>query len=101
MFIFLTPTIISDPLEDFERIKCDEMKRRPGDIPDFLCSLVAARDRERDRLLAGSMRLLFGLPPDRCHIPDYWLPSACGKEINFPGPWTEDDYPGCGEYDGS
>ena len=61
MFIFLTPTIISDPLEDFERIKCEEMKRRPGDIPEFLCGLVAARDREKERLMAGSMTILFGL----------------------------------------
>jgi general secretion pathway protein D len=104
MFIFLTPTIISNPLDDFERIKCEEMRRRPGDIPEFLCRLVAARDREKDRLLAGSMNILFGFPPDRCYSPGYWRPSTCG-DIVIPGPWTEESYPGCneycGEYDGS
>lgn len=78
MFIFITPTIISDPVEDYERIKCEEMLRRPGDIPDFLCRLNAAREMEKNRLLAGSMTLLFGLLPDRCISPEYFRPSFCG-----------------------
>lgn len=100
MFIFLTPTIIFDPLDDFERIKCEEMRRRPGDIPEFLCRLVAARDFEKNRVLAGSMRILFGPDPDRCRSPSYWMPSACGHRG-----WS-DDYelfnclPSSGEYDG-
>ena len=100
MFIFLTPTIISDPLDDFERIKCEEMRRRPGDIPEFLCRLVAARDAEKNRVLAGSMRILFGPDPDRCRSPSYWMPSSCGHKG-----WTDDCMlfdclPCSGEYDG-
>lgn len=100
MFIFLTPTIISDPLDDFERIKCEEMRRRPGDIPEFLCRLVAARDAEKNRVLAGSMRILFGPDPDRCRTPSYWRPSACAHRG-----WTDDPgllhcLPCSGEYDG-
>lgn len=100
MFIFLTPTIISDPLDDFERIKCEEMRRRPGDIPEFMCRLVHARDLEKNRVLAGSMRILFGPDPDRCRDPSYFMPSTCGHKG-----WTDD----CGmlgclpcsrEYDG-
>lgn len=102
MFIFLTPTIISDPLDDFERIKCAEMHRRPGDIPEFLCGLVAARELEKNRLMAGSMTMLFGPEPDRCYSPSYWRPSTCGNEgytwmegeANPAGDGT------CGEYDG-
>lgn len=100
MFIFLTPTIISDPLDDFEKIKCEEMRRRPGDIPEFLCRLVAARDLEKNRVLAGSMRILFGPEPDRCRSPSYWMPSTCGHRG-----WTDDCalfncLPCSGEYDG-
>jgi general secretion pathway protein D len=95
MFIFLTPTIISDPLNDFERIKCEEMRRRPGDIPEFLCRLVHARDMEKNRVLAGSMRILFGPDPDRCRTPSYFMPSACGH-----CGWTSDCLPCSGEYNG-
>ena len=95
MFIFLTPTIISDPLNDFERIKCEEMRRRPGDIPEFMCRLVHARDMEKNRVLAGSMRILFGPDPDRCRTPSYFMPSACGHRG-----WTDDCLPCSGEYNG-
>lgn len=100
MFIFLTPTIISDPLDDFERIKCAEMHRRPGDIPEFLCGLVAAREIEKNRLMAGSLTMMFGPEPDRCYTPSYWRPSTCGNEG-----YTLLDENGapcgnCGEYDG-
>lgn len=99
MFIFLTPTIISDPLFDFERIKCEEMRRRPGDIPEFLCSLVAARDNEKNRVLAGSMRILFGPDLDRCRSPGYWRPSDCGSGGYADG-WVVNTLPCSGEYDG-
>lgn len=101
MFIFLTPTIITDPLDDFERIKCEEMRRRPGDIPEFLCSLVAARDIEKNRVLAGSMRILFGPDPERCYSPSYWRPSACGNGGGWIADgWSLDCLPCSGEYDG-
>lgn len=66
MFIFLTPKIIVDPKEELERYRTIELTRRPGDIPYFLCSLEAARNAERDRVLRGTMQLLFGRPPERC-----------------------------------
>jgi general secretion pathway protein D len=109
MFIFLTPTIISDPLDDFEKIKCAEMHRRPGDIPEFLCGLVAAREYEKNRLMANSMVMLFGPEPDRCYSPSYWRPSTCGNEGMA---WMNDENgmnsnpecsagpDSCGEYDG-
>ena len=66
LFIFLTPRIISDPKEDFECLKEQEMTRRPGDIPEFMCKLVEALDYEKNRLFAGTINALFGPQPDRC-----------------------------------
>lgn len=66
MFIFITPKIIVDPKEELERYRTIELTRRPGDVPYFLCSLEAARNAERDRILRGTMQLLFGRPPERC-----------------------------------
>lgn len=69
MFICITPKIVVNPAEDLERLRCEEMARRPGDIPSFLCELVAAREAEKNRLLSGTMQLLFGPVPDRCIVP--------------------------------
>lgn len=66
MFIFITPKIIYDPAEDLERIKMIEMHRRPGDIPSFLCCLVAAQDWEKNRLFQTTITMLLGRMPDRC-----------------------------------
>lgn len=78
MFIFITPRIVSDPVEDLERIRAEEMCRRPGDIPEFLCNLVEALEWERECLLEGSMKILLGRPPERCYS-------------------TEKEYDGCSE----
>lgn len=66
MFIFITPKIIVDPKDELERYRTIELTRRPGDVPYFLCSLEHARNAERDRILRGTMQLLFGRPPERC-----------------------------------
>lgn len=68
MFLVITPRIIRNPLEDFERLKWMEITRRPGDLPEFLCILQEAREREKYRLLRGTMNLLFGPEKDRCEI---------------------------------
>lgn len=60
MFIFITPKIISDPVEDAERIRKDELKKRPGDVPEFLAEMTIAREKERKRLFEGSLTALFG-----------------------------------------
>lgn len=66
MFIFMTPKIVSEPSEDLDRIRSEEMQRRPGDIPGFMCALEAAQKREREEVLAGTMRLIFGRKDNRC-----------------------------------
>lgn len=65
MIIFLTPKIISDPQEDFARLRREELCRRPGDIPLFLYKLNAALDCEKNRLFQGYMTFLFGPPGPR------------------------------------
>lgn len=75
MFIFITPKIVMDPSWDLERIRQEELCKRPGDIPYFLCCLVKAREKEKNRLMEESIRMLLGREP----------------ECRF--------YP-CGEYDG-
>jgi general secretion pathway protein D len=69
LFIFLTPKIISDPSDDFCRLRAEEMNGRPGDIPEFMCALIEAEEMEKNRLYAGTMNVLFGRPPDR-FVPD-------------------------------
>lgn len=60
MFIFITPKIIEDPVEQLEKIQTEELRRRPGDIPEYLERLVEARQNERQRLFEAGMKMLFG-----------------------------------------
>nr|WP_249274176.1 hypothetical protein [Parachlamydia sp. AcF125] len=65
MFIFITPKIITEAAEDFERIRCEEMQRRPGDVPGFLCRLISAQEAEKNRVFQGYLTMLFGRAPER------------------------------------
>lgn len=60
MFFFITPKIISDPKEQLLQQRCRELQKRPGDIPEFLCRLIEARECERKRFFASSIRTFFG-----------------------------------------
>ena len=71
LIIFLTPKIIKDPAEDFMRLRGEEMLKRPGDIPEFMCQLVAAEECEKNRLFAGTLNILLGPQVGRC-IPEGW-----------------------------
>ncbi|KAF3363249.1 Uncharacterized protein PHSC3_000139 [Chlamydiales bacterium STE3] len=92
MFIFITPKIISDPACDLERIRREEMLRRPGDIPEFMGMLICARECAKKQLLDGWLTVLFGREPDRCYSPDWHNLETC--------PNPEDIYVPIGEYDG-
>ncbi|MGA8164103.1 MAG: type II secretion system protein GspD [Waddliaceae bacterium] len=65
MIVFLTPTIISEPEEDFRKIRHQELCKRPGDLPAFLYKLNEALEREKNRLFQGFMTILFGPPRPR------------------------------------
>ena len=59
MFIFLTPRIIKDPIDDLRVERQRYLSIRPGDIPEFLEKVEQARACERKRLFANSMKVLF------------------------------------------
>ncbi|MEM1283217.1 MAG: hypothetical protein AAGG81_06650 [Chlamydiota bacterium] len=69
MFIFITPTIISDPSEDMIRIRSQQMCRRPGDIPAFLARLDRARECEKKRLFEGYLDMILGREPSAIYYP--------------------------------
>lgn len=79
MFIFITPKIVIDPACDLEWIRSEEMIRRPGDIPEFMCVLVEAEECERNRLLSGWMTTLFGREPGRCYTPGWQNNDTCSE----------------------
>jgi len=60
MFIFITPKIISDPIEDAEKIKIAQLQKRAGDLPEFLMELDIAKDKQRKRVFQDSLTALFG-----------------------------------------
>lgn len=86
MFIFITPKIISDPSCELEWIRQEEMCRRPGDIPEFMCCLIEAQRQEKERLFEHTMTILFGRREDRLYNPAWKNDDTC----NYPS----------GEYDG-
>ena len=69
MFVFITPKIIADPIQDAELIRKEELKRRPGDTPDFLHELVKAQEIDKRRLFEGSLTALFGRDQNSTNAP--------------------------------
>ena len=61
MFVFITPRIIRDPVEDLRRIRQDEYQKRPGDVPEFLRCLDEAKEQEHKRLFSDSLKVLFDM----------------------------------------
>lgn len=61
MFIFITPHIIRDPIEDLRRLRCEEYKARPGDLPEFLQRLDEAKAKERKRMFDNSLKMFFDM----------------------------------------
>ncbi|MBF8262991.1 MAG: gspD [Parachlamydiales bacterium] len=59
MFIFITPHIIRDPVDDLRRLRQEEYQLRAGDIPEFLTRLDEAKEKERKGIFANSLKMLF------------------------------------------
>jgi general secretion pathway protein D len=59
MFFFITPKVVLDSREELERIRTEELKKRPGDIPEFLERLVEARKKEKKKFFENSLKLFF------------------------------------------
>lgn len=82
MFIFITPHIVKDPKEQLACLRQELLSLRPGDVPYFLECVEQAHRCQKERLMEGSMTMLFGRPNPRYYMPDL---DCCEK----------------GEYDGS
>ncbi len=61
MFIFITPKIIRDPVDDLRHVRQSEYQKRAGDIPEFLQALDNAKAKERSYLFQNSLKMLFDL----------------------------------------
>jgi len=61
MFIFITPRIIRDPVDDLRLIRQCEYQKRAGDIPEFLARLDEAKENERNKLFESSMKMLLDM----------------------------------------
>lgn len=61
MFIFITPRIIRNSIEDLRSIRQEEYRKRAGDIPEFLQCIDEAKESERKRLFDQSLKLLFSM----------------------------------------
>ncbi len=60
MYIFITPTLVLEPEDELIKIRDEEMKKRPGDIPEYLQRMVEAMEKERKRYFHNSFKNLFG-----------------------------------------
>ena len=58
MFIFITPKIILDAKEQLEQILYEELKKRPGDQPEFLDCLVQAQEKARQKKIETGLASL-------------------------------------------
>lgn len=59
LFFFITPKIVYDPKDEIGRIRTEELKKRPGDIPEFLVRVEEARDKAARRLFKHSLKTFF------------------------------------------
>ncbi len=59
MFIFITPKIVLDPHEELLQIRTEELKKRPGDIPEYLERVVESMNKERRKYFNQSMKQFF------------------------------------------
>jgi len=62
MIFFITPKIILDPQEELDQLRAEELKKRAGDLPEFLQRVVEARNKEKRKFFENSLKLLFGNP---------------------------------------
>jgi len=60
MFIFITPHIVKDTVQDRESLRKKELEKRPGDIPEFLGKLEEAKAKKKKHLFADSLDFILG-----------------------------------------
>ncbi|MBS3905029.1 MAG: type II secretion system protein GspD [Simkania sp.] len=63
MFFFITPRIVLDSREQMEQMRKEELKKRPGDLPEFLSKVIEAREKERRKFFTNSLRVFLAGQP--------------------------------------
>ena len=56
LFFFITPKIVYDPKTEMEKIRTEELKKRPGDIPEFLVRVDEAREKTAKKFFRHSLK---------------------------------------------
>lgn len=82
MFIFITPRIVHDPKEELACMRQDLLCRRPGDLPYFLECLEEAHQYDKNRILAGTLNILYGAPPARYYVNEDICLGECEGEYD-------------------
>jgi general secretion pathway protein D len=59
MFIFITPKIIQDPLDEMDSYRSYQLQKRPGDLPEFLVKIEAAKEKQRQKQYSNTFKTLF------------------------------------------
>lgn len=62
MFIFITPHIIDDSQDDYQKLQIIEMRSRPGDINEFLVAYEESGEQRQRGVFARSLQTIFGRP---------------------------------------
>lgn len=64
MYVFITPKIVSDSLHEVEKVRKEQLSKRPGETPEFLDELIHSREKERKKLFQQGLTALFGRSDD-------------------------------------
>lgn len=59
MFFFITPKIVLDPKDELDQLRVEDLKKRAGDIPEFLAIVDEAREKERKKFFKNSLKTFF------------------------------------------
>jgi general secretion pathway protein D len=59
MFFFITPRIVYDPQDSMQKYRTEELKKRPGDIPEYLQKVEEARDKQKHKFFQKSLKTFF------------------------------------------
>lgn len=60
LFMFITPHVILDKEENMVKLRNEELKKRPGDLPEFFEKIQAAKEKKRGFMFAETIDLMFG-----------------------------------------
>lgn len=60
MFFFITPRIVLDARDEMEQMRKEQLRKRPGDLPEFLAKIIEAREKEQRKFFVNSLKVFLG-----------------------------------------